>query len=59
MGRYVVDYENWPKEQLKELGILLNDLMTTLDIAYASDSEEQSWLRKFEKKLYKLINSTD
>ncbi len=55
MGKYVVRYEEWDKEKLKDLGILLNDLMTTLDRAYANDDEEASWLRKFEKDLEKLI----
>jgi len=56
MGRYVVKYEEWSKEHIKELGILLNDLMTTLNIAYANDDEEASWLRRFETDLDKLIN---
>jgi len=56
MGRYVVKYEEWSKDKLQELGVLLNDIMTTLDIAYANDDEEASWLRKFETNLDKLIN---
>ena len=56
MGRYKIDYENWSKEGIKELGDLLNDLMTTLDRAYANDSEEASWLRNFETNLDELIN---
>ncbi len=57
MGKYVVNYEDWTKENIKELGILLNNLMTTLDQTYANDDEEASWLRKFEKDLDKLINA--
>ena len=58
MGTYVVKYEDWSKESIKELGALLNGLMTRLDQAYANDSEEQSWLRSFEKDLDKLINKS-
>lgn len=57
MGKYVVNYEDWPKENIKELGVLLNDLMTTLDQVCANDDEEASWLRKFETDLDKLINT--
>lgn len=57
MGKYTVNYEDWPKENIKELGSLLNDLMTRLDRAYANDGEEASWLREFEKDLDKLINA--
>ena len=56
MGRYIVKYEDWSKEKLEELGKLLNDLMTTLNRAYANDDEEASWLREFEKNLDKLID---
>jgi len=56
MGKYVVKYEDWSKEDLIELGKLLNGIMTTLDIAYANDDEEASWLRRFETDLDKLIN---
>ena len=59
MGKYVVDYEDWSKESLKELGVLLNDLMTTLNRAYANDDEEASWLRRFEKDIDKLIDKND
>ena len=56
MGKYIVKYEDWSKEDLIKLSELLNGIMTTLDIAYANDSEEQGWLRQFEKDLDKLIN---
>lgn len=59
MGKYVVDYEDWSQESLKELGVLLNDLMTTLNRAYANDDEEASWLRRFEKDIDKLIDKND
>lgn len=56
MGKYVVKYEDWQKENIKELGVLLNNLMTRLDRAYANDDEEASWLRNFEKDMDKLID---
>ena len=57
MGKYVVNYEDWSKENIKELGVLLNDLMTTLDQACANDDEEASLLRQFETDMDKLINA--
>ena len=56
MGKYVIKYEEWSRENLVLLGDLLNGIMTTLDIAYANDDEEASWLRDFEKNLDHLIN---
>ena len=56
MGKYVVKYEDWLKESVIELGVLLNDLMTTLNNTCANDDEEASWLRKFETNLDGLIN---
>lgn len=54
--RYDIDYENWSKEDLKELGDLLNTLMTLLNRTIANDDEERSWLRRFENDMDNLID---
>ena len=59
MARYSVPYEDWSKEDLKKLGVLLNDLMTTLNRCYAGEDEEASWLRKFEGDLDGLIDNVE
>ena len=59
MVRYYVDYENWSQEQLKELGVLLNGIMTRVSNSFANDDEEASWLRQFESNLDKLINKRE
>jgi len=56
MGRWVVKYEDWSKEDIKRLGEIVNGLLTTLDQAYAEPEEEASWLRRWEDDMIKLIN---
>ena len=56
MGKWVVKYEDWSKEDLKKLSEILNETMTVLDQAYAGDAEEAAWLREWEKRMIRLID---
>ena len=56
MGKWVVKYEDWSKEDIKRLGDIVNELLTTLDQAYAGPEEEACWLRRWEEDMIKLIN---
>jgi len=59
MGKWIVKYEDWSKEDLERLGDILNGLMTTLDRVCANDDEEASWLRAWEINMIRLINDVE
>ncbi|QMU54899.1 MAG: hypothetical protein GKS07_08425 [Nitrosopumilus sp.] len=56
MGRYGIRYEDWSGEDLKRLGVILNQIMNSLDSACYSDKEESAMLRNWEYDMLDLFN---